>query len=351
MFGCSNTNAFDFNLQQRIEASPQWKGEAFQNPEQVPDVEWGPSLKMFWAYFFNKSEGFIPDPPLPAEPFDISQWNEQRDLQFAWLGHTTFLIRIGDKVILTDPMFSQKAGSFGWVSPKRYSKTLPSTDVLPELDVVLITHNHYDHLDEDSIKALISKTRHFVTPLALGDLLEEWGIPHKKIHELDWWQTKSIDDLTITAAPAKHTSERGVFDKNKTLWASYGIRGKKHNLYLSGDSGWFKGLYEIGERLGPFDLTFFEIGAYSNLKGQMEVHYTPEQSIKAHQAVRGKLIVPSGWGTFDLGLFPWHEPVERFLIAANHAGIDYLTPKIGEVVIPGKAGGRETWWKPFINNK
>ncbi|MEA2079234.1 MAG: MBL fold metallo-hydrolase, partial [Pseudomonadota bacterium] len=258
-------------------------------------------------------------------------------------------IKIDDKVILTDPMFSPRAGSFGWVSPKRYSKTIASTDSLPLIDVVLITHNHPDHLDEDSIKALIPKTRHFITPLAVGELLEEWGVSHKKITELDWWQAKTMDDLMITAAPAKHTSERGILDKNMTLWASYGIRGRKKNLYLSGDSGWHNGLYEIGERLGPFDVTFFEIGAYSNLKGQMEVHYTPEQAVKAHQAVKGKLILPSGWGTFDLGLFPWHEPIERFLIEANQAGIDYLTPKIGEVVVPGTPGGREAWWRPFIN--
>ena len=123
----------------------------------------------------------------------------------------------------------------------------------------------------------------------------------------------------------------------------------KHNVYLSGDSGWFEGLYEIGERLGPFDLTFFEIGAYSNLKGQMEVHYTPEQAVKAHRAVRGKLMVPSGWGTFDLGLFAWYEPIERFLIEANQTGVDCLTPKIGEVVVPGEPGGQEEWWQPFIS--
>jgi len=351
MFGYTATNASDLIRQQSIAESPQWNGETFQNPERVPDVEWGPSLKMFWNYFINKPEGFIPGSPLPAEPFDISQWNGQRDLQFAWLGHTTFLIKIDGKVILSDPMFSQRAGSFGWLSPVRYSKTLASTDILPEVDMVLITHNHPDHLDEDSIKALISKTRHFIAPLAVGKLLEEWGVPHKKILELDWWQTKSIGDVTITATPAKHTSERGIFDKNLTLWASYGIQGKKQNLYLSGDSGWFKGLYKIGERLGPFDVTFFEIGAYSNLKGQMEVHYTPEQAVKAHHAVKGKLMVPSGWGTFDLGLFPWHEPIERFLIAANQAGIDYLTPKIGEVVNSGSVGGREAWWKPFIKNR
>jgi len=301
LIGCATTNADDLIREQRIEESPQWDGTKFRNPERVPDTEVWASLKMFWNYY-NKPEGYIPSSPLPAVPFDFAKWNAQRDLQFVWLGHTTFLIKIDNKVILTDPIFSQRAGPFKWVSPKRYSKTLPATEVLQEVDVVLITHNHSDHLDEKSIKALISKTKHFITPIAVGKLLEEWGVPNKKIHELDWWQTKSIDDLVITAAPAKHTSERGFFDKNVTLWASYSIQGKKQNLYLSGDSGWFKGLYEIGERLGPFDVTFFEIGAYSNLKGQMEVHYTPEQAIKAHQAVKGKLIVPSGWGTFDLNL-------------------------------------------------
>jgi L-ascorbate metabolism protein UlaG (beta-lactamase superfamily) len=350
LFGYAATNADDLVRQQPIVESPQWNGEKFQNPESVPDVEWIPSLKMFWNYFFNKPEGYTPKSSLPTEPFDITQWNGPRDLQFSWLGHTTFLIKIDNKVILTDPMFSQQAGNYGWFSPTRYSETISSTGNLPEIDVVLITHNHSDHLDKNSIKALISKTKHFIVPLAVGRLLEEWGVSQKNISELDWWQKKTINGLTITAAPAKHTSERGMFDKNMTLWASYGIQGKKQNLYLSGDSGWFEGLYEIGERLGPFDVTFFEIGAYSNLKGQMEIHYTPEQAVKAHQAIRGKLIVPSGWGTFDLGLFPWYEPVERILTAAKQADVDCLTPKIGEVVIPGKVGGREAWWKPLITN-
>ncbi len=351
MFGCTNTNASDLNRQQRIAESPQWNGEKFQNTEQVPSTEWGKSLVTFWNYFFNKPEEYTPNPPLPTEPFDISLWDRHRGLQIAWLGHTTLLIKMDGKVILTDPMFSQQAGTYGWFSPIRYSKTLTSMDKLPVIDMVLITHNHSDHLDENSIKMLIPKTRHFIAPLAVGKLLEEWGVSHKKITELDWWQKNSIDGLTITAAPAKHTSERGIFDKNETLWVSYGIQGKKHNLYLSGDSGWHKGLYEIGERLGPFDMTFFEIGAYGEIRGWKEVHYTPEQAVKAHQAVRGKLMVPSGWGTFDLGMFSWHEPIERFLIAVNQAGINYLTPKIGEVVIPGKLGGSDAWWEPFIINK
>ncbi|MCK4838495.1 MAG: MBL fold metallo-hydrolase [Desulfobulbaceae bacterium] len=347
-FGCATANADDLIREQRIAESPQWNGKIFQNPESVPATEWGKSLKVFWNYFFNKPEGYTPSPTLPAEPFDISQWDGPRDLQFAWLGHSTFLIKVDDKVILTDPIFSKRAGPFGWLSPARYSKTISSTANLPEVDAVLITHNHPDHLDEDSIQALISKTRRFIAPLAVGKILAEWGVSPEKITELDWWQTKSIDDLTITAAPAKHTSERGIFDKNKTLWASYGIRGQKHNLYLSGDSGWHEGLSEIGERLGPFDVAFFEIGAYGKIRGWKEVHYTPEQAVKAHQAVRGKLMVPCGWGTFDLALFPWSEPIERFLLAADQADIEYLTPGIGEVVDPGQAGSSEAWWRTFV---
>lgn len=339
----------DTTSQQRIIESPQWNGERFENTERVPDVAWWPSVKMFWDYYFSKPEGYIPAKPLTTEPFNLSQWREWRGFQFSWLGHTTFLIQIDNKSILTDPMFSQQAGAFGWISPKRYSKTINTTETLPVIDIVLITHNHPDHLDEDSIKVLLSKTKHFIAPLGVGELLEEWGVSRKQITELDWWESKSIEDLTITAAPAKHTSERGLFDKNQTLWASYSIRGKQQSLYLSGDSGWHAGLYEIGKRLGSFDVTFFEIGAYSDLKGQMEVHYTPEQAIKAHLAVKGKRIVPSGWGTFDLGLFPWYEPIERFLDAANQAGVDFFTPKIGEIVVPEKDNGRDAWWKSFIN--
>lgn len=252
-------------------------------------------------------------------------------------------------MILTDPMFSQRAGPFGWMSPKRYSKTLKSTKDLPVIDVLLITHNHPDHLDKHSIKALIPKTRYFIAPLGVGSILKSWGVSHKKIIELDWWQAKSIDGVTITAAPAKHTSERGLFDKNKTLWASYGIQGQKNNLYLSGDSGWHEGLYKIGDRLGPFHVTFFDIGAYGDQKGWKEVHYTPEQAVKAHQAIKGELMVPSGWATFNLALFPWHEPIRRFLIATKKTGIDYYTPKIGEVVNPDQLGKNNAWWEPFIN--
>lgn len=349
LFGCATTNADDLIRKQRILESSQWSGEYFQNPEQIPATEWWPSVKTFWNYFFNQPDEVIPEDLLPAQAFDVMQWDGQRNLQFTWLGHTTFLIKMGNRIILTDPMFSQRLGSYGWLSPERYAQMPASIDMLPAVDVVLITHNHLDHLDEHSIKMLITKTSHFIAPLVVGEMLEEWGVPKNKITELDWWQEKSIEDLTITAAPAKHTSERGIFDKNETLWVSYAIQGQKHNLYLGGDSGWHKQLYEIGERLGPFDVTFFEIGAYGEQEGWKQVHYTPEQAVKAHQAVKGKLMVPAGWGTFNLALFPWYEPIERFLVAADQAGIDYLTPEIGEVIRVVQSSERESWWRAFIH--
>lgn len=347
----SLSNAADLTRQERIDRSPQWNGEQFQNLEPVPSVGVIASTKTFWNYFFNKPVDAVPKKLLPSDPYNPDLWSEQQDLKFSWLGHATFLIKLDNIIILTDPMFSQRAGSFGWLSPKRYSKTITSTKLMPELDVVLITHNHYDHLDEDSIKEISSKTKHFVVPLAVGEILEEWGVSPEKITELDWWEIKNIDTLTITATPARHTSERGMLDKNKTLWASYGIQGGKHNLYLSGDSGWHKALYEIDKRLGPFDVTFFDIGAYGDQKGWKEIHYTPEEAIEAHRAIRGKVIVPSGWGTFDLALFSWHEPIDRFLKTVKETRTDYLTPKIGEVINYGHDGGDTEWWKPVISDE
>jgi len=348
LFGCSSSSPDQMSRQQRIEANPQWNGKKFQNIDPTPDPSIGEMGTMFWDLIFKKPKGGTTDTPLPAERLDLARWPKDRDLQFAWLGHTTYLFEVEGKWVLTDPMFSKSAGPIDLFSPKRYSDLPISAEQLPHIDVVLITHNHYDHLDKASIQALIPKTDHFIAPLAVGSLMLEWGVPPEKITELEWWQTKQIDNLTITSAPAQHFSSRSLFDRNETLWTSYGIRGKNNNIFLSGDTGWHKELYEIGERLGPFDLTIFEMGAYGKYRGWKEIHLTPEEAVKAHQAVKGKVTVPSHWGTFDLAFFRWEEPIERFVVAADLAGISYLTPKIGERINPGHDGGNQRWWRPFI---
>jgi len=347
-FSCSAISPQQQDRQTRIESSPQWTGEKFQNIEPVPSPGFGEILSMTWGFLFAKPSGGSSEIPLPSETLKHSDWPQERDLQFAWLGHTTFLYQIEGKWVITDPMFSKKAGSFGWLSPTRYSTLAASPKDLPHLDIALITHNHYDHLDEASIKALLPKTDHFIAPLGVGKILESWGVPWGKITEMDWWEEKKVDNLTITAAPARHFSGRSLFDRDEQFWASYAIKGEKTNLYLSGDSGWHKELNDIGDRLGPFDVTFFEIGAYGEPKGWKEVHYTPEEVVKAHKAVKGKILVPSHWATFDLAMFQWHEPIERFVVAANREEITYLTPKIGERINPSHEGGKDLWWKPFV---
>ncbi|MDH3381685.1 MAG: MBL fold metallo-hydrolase [Flavobacteriaceae bacterium] len=348
LISCMATSPKQQSRQKRFESSPQWNGEKFQNIEPVPSPGFKEIVSMFWEFIFTKPSGGSTEKQIPAEKIDLSSWPKDQDLQFAWLGHTTFLYQIEGKWVITDPMFSQKAGSFGFLSPTRYSEIPLSVKDLPELDVVLITHNHYDHLDKDSIKSIHTKTKYFIVPLGVGEILEAWGVPAEKIIEVDWWDEKKINGLIITATPARHFSGRGLFDRDEQLWTSYAIKGEKNNIYLSGDSGWHKGLFEIGEKLGPFDVTFFEMGAYGDSKGWKEIHYTPEESIMAHKAVKGKILVPSHWATFDLAMFKWYEPIERFIKEADKVGINYLTPKLGELINPGHLGGREHWWKKYM---
>ena len=349
--GCSASQPQDPTREQRIAASPQWKGEKFENIEPVPEPSFSKVLGMGWDFFTEKEKGGATKELIPAVDLKFDDWAETQELQFAWLGHTTFLFKVEGKWIITDPMFSEKAGAFGFLSPTRYSNLPAGIDELPTIDVVLITHNHYDHLDEASIRFLITANTQFIAPLAVGKKLEEWGVNPANLTELDWWEDKQVGSLTITSAPSRHFSGRGLFDRNETLWTSYAIKGAKNSIFLSGDSGWHKELFEIGEKLGPFDVTFFEMGAYGKYKGWKEIHFTPEESVKAHQAVKGKIMVPSHWGTFDLAMFKWSEPIERYIKAADESQIQYLTPKIGERILLKGEGGKEKWWQEYMGQK
>ena len=334
-------------IQARTASSSNWTGKTFQNINPLPEPPLSELLSKSWDFFFNKPEGGSSGIPLPAEAINLSDWSEDRELQLAWIGHSTLLIKIEAKWVITDPIFSEKAGSFGWFSPGRYSELPIKIEDLPRMDAVIISHDHYDHLDKSSIKALAGKARRFIVPLGVGKYLESWGIARKQITELDWWEETNVGHLSITATPSRHFSGRGLFDRNETLWASYAIKGHANSVFFGGDSGWHEQLYEIGEKLGPFDVTLFEMGAYGNGMGWEEIHMTPEQAVKAHQAVNGKIIVPIHWGTFDLALHKWYEPIERFIKAAAQADAGYLTPKPGERINPGHLGGNELWWKQY----
>ena len=215
-------------------------------------------------------------------------------------------------------------------------------DQLPELDAVVISHGHYDHLDRGAITALSKRGARFVVPLGVGAHLEHWDVAAERIVEFDWWSSVEIGALTLVATPARHFSGRATSDRNKTLWAGWAMLGPSHRVFYSGDTGMFPGLAEIGRRLGPFDATMLEIGAYN--ARWADLHLGPEQAVAAHRQLRGKVLIPVHWGTFALGIHGWTEPVERLLVAARREDVAVAVPRPGQSVEPADPPRVGRWW-------
>jgi L-ascorbate metabolism protein UlaG (beta-lactamase superfamily) len=265
-------------------------------------------------------------------------------LRITWMGHSAALVEIDGKRLLLDPVWSERASPFGFAGPKRFfDPPLPLED-LPPIDAVLITHDHYDHLDKPTVERLHGAGARFVVPLGVGARLNGWGVAVEAVVELDWWQTTRIGEVTVTATPASHFSGRSVFrgDRDRTLWAGFAIHGPTHRVYYSGDTGMSPGFSAIGDRLGPFDAALIEVGAYDQLWA--DLHLGPEQAVEAFNQVRGKLLIPVHWGTFDLALHSWTEPVERLFVAAEEAAIPLAIPRIGQSVEPSAPPPVERWW-------
>ena len=221
-------------------------------------------------------------------------------------------------------MLEKRASPLSWVGPKRFHPAPVTVEELPLIDVVLITHDHYDHLEKPTIKKLHNKTSLFLVPLGIGELLEEWGINPEKIVELDWWEDHNAASLNFTATPGVHYAKRGLFDGDKRLWCSWAVQGQSQKVFISGDSGYFDGFKKVGHKLGPFDITFLKIGSYDEMWKQ--IHMTPEEAVQQHLDLDGNILVPLHWATFDLALHPWYEPVERVLTASDKTGIKTITP-------------------------
>ncbi|WP_260865163.1 MBL fold metallo-hydrolase [Shewanella sp. KCT] len=259
------------------------------------------------------------------------------------LGHSSILLKIAGQTWLIDPVFSDRASPFSFIGPKRFHQPPIALEQLPEIDGVLISHDHYDHLDEESIKRLHHKVKRFIVPLGVEQHLLRWGVARDKVQPLDWWQSVTLGELNITATPTQHFSGRGLFDKNQTLWASYVIQSDRSKLYFSGDSGYFDGFKAIGERFGPFDLTMIETGAYD--KDWPSIHMTPEQSLQAHLDLGGRQMMPIHNGTFDLAFHSWYEPLERIAALAADANTQLITPIVGQVLDIHNAPESIAWWR------
>ncbi len=304
-----------------------------------------PILPLLMRYATEKKIDSIPDNTIPIQAVTKEQLNNLQTDTLIRLGHSSLFMQLNGQKWLIDPVFSDRASPFSFIGPKRFHQPPIALNDLPNIDGILISHDHYDHLDEASIKALARKTKHFVVPLGVDTYLKKWKVPAEAIHVLDWWQSITINDVTLTATPTQHFSGRGLFDKNETLWASYVIKTPKSSLFFSGDSGYFDGFKTIGDRFGPFDITMIETGAYD--KDWANIHMTPEQSLQAHKDLKGSNMLPIHNGTFDLAFHAWYEPFNRITQLAKQAKVPLLTPIMGQEVTLNNLPTTLDWWTPL----
>ncbi|MCL1635954.1 MBL fold metallo-hydrolase [Luteimonas sp. SX5] len=324
----------------RYAQSPQYRDGGFRNPV-APRMR-GNFFSMTWRFLFDKPDDTVPSAPLPVSPLSREQLLAAPDGTLYRLGHSTVLIKLGGAFWLTDPVFSLRASPVQWAGPKRFHPPPISIDALPPIKGVILSHDHYDHLDKAAILALADKTEHFLTPLGVGDLLIEWGVDERKVLQLDWWDSIPVGGLRFVATPSQHFSGRAPFADNPTLWTSWVIEGDGLRLFFSGDTGYFDGFKAIGDRYGPFDLTLIECGAYNT--DWPDVHMQPEQTLQAHLDLRGRRLMPVHNGTFDLAFHGWREPLERISALAAARGARIVTPAIGQPLSIREPAATGAWW-------
>ncbi len=280
----------------------------------------------FLKWQWDRVRGKAPEKPKSydfkiAPNHDALLQTGAENLRVTWIGHATTLVQMEGVNILTDPMFSERCSPVSFAGPKRKMPPAPAFENLPRIEVVMISHNHYDHLDKSTIEKLGNGPRYFV-PLYLGKFLRDLGIKKENIVELDWWQAAEFRGLQFHCTPTQHFSGRGLHDTNQVLWCSWAVKGERHGFYFGGDTGYFSGFEEIGEKLGPFDLAILPIGAYLPRWFMAPVHVDPAQALQAYLDVRAEKMLAIHWGTFDLADEPMDQPPKDLRTAAEALGIN-----------------------------
>lgn len=320
-----------------------YKNGGFVNPDPT-DMKMGLSsiLSLMKDSLTGKKDR-RPDNPIPIS-FDWKKIHSAED-SLTWFAHSTMLLTLDKKKILIDPMFGPTPSPVSFVGSKRYSENLLYViDKLPQIEIVLITHDHYDHLDYPSIIRLKNKVNHFFVPLGVAAHLIKWGVKKEQITECNWWDEKQWEGLTFASVPSQHFSGRGLFNRNSTLWNGWVILGENKRIYTSGDGGYGPHFKQIGEKYGPFDLTLMEGGQYD--KRWSAIHMQPEESVQAHLDVRGKTMMLIHWGAFTLAYHSWTDPVDRAIRASEQKEVKLIAPIIGEtVVLNGRFQQPRSWWK------
>lgn len=323
--------------------SPNWKNGAFRNLEKTQTgIDWRKIPEIMCRQFKGHKEG-NPKAPLPIAAFDKAAFlSDSGTSKFVWFGHSVILMRLNDRTILIDPMLGGNASPLGSKSTRRFSEdTLSLIEELPEIDLMLLTHDHYDHLDFESIQRLKSKTRCFYVALGVKRHLMRWGIDEKHIFEFDWWDQKTFHEIGITFTPTRHFSGRGITSLAKCLWGGWAFKTAAENIWFSGDGGYGDHFKEIGERLGPFDFAMMECGQYG--KDWPQIHMFPDESVQAALDALVDVTMPVHWGGFNLSYHhAWFEPVEDFARHAQQQHLNFITPGIGEIFHP--TATTSAWW-------
>jgi len=322
--------------------SPQFADGKFRNPVKMREHSFGEMVSLWWNVMLAKPKGTMPTDAIPVRSLTQADLLGAPDNTLYRLGHSTMLIKLDGAFYLTDPVFSERASPVQWAGPKRFHAPPIALDALPPIKAVILSHDHYDHLDHASVKALAAKTEHFLAPLGVGDRLIEWGVDAAKVRQFDWWQEATIDGVRFVATPSQHFSGRTLSDRNTTLWTSWAILHEDLRLFFSGDTGYFDGFKEIGRRFGPFDVALLETGAYD--KQWPDVHMQPEETLQAFFDLQGKWLLPMHNGTFDLALHRWQDPFERIVALAEAKGARLATPEMGEPLDLKQPQAGKPWW-------
>jgi len=332
---------------ERIRASPRWAGERFRNVQPIMPGLRDPNASMpSLTEFLRAGAGRVPPAPLPSVS-PLTSWGQppETGLRVTWLGHSTVLIEIDGYRVLTDPVWGLRASPSRLAGPRRFQPVPVPLRALPQLDAVLISHDHYDHLDYPTVRRLRKRPVTFITSLGVGAHLEAWGVLPERIVELDWWESHTLagSDLTLTAAPSQHFSGRTPKSRNTTLWSSLVIRSPRHMVFFSGDTGLSSEYTAIRERFGQFDLVMLEIGAFHPAWGDM--HLGPDNAMQAARLLGAEVFLPIHWGTFPLAMHRWDQPPERLLELAPTSSARLLMPRLGEAVQPLIETPLEPWWR------
>ncbi|MDX2189456.1 MAG: MBL fold metallo-hydrolase [Bacteroidota bacterium] len=334
---------------ERILNSPNYKNGSFQNLSETPSLAIDKSFWDVLIYYFSNKINPNPPSPIRTQYVDFNIITNSNIPEITWFGHSSYLIQFRGFNIIIDPVFSGRASFSNIIGPKAYNY-IPPFDInqLPKIDMIILTHDHYDHLDYESISFLKKFNPIFYGPLGIGSHLEYWGIPDSNINELDWWDTINtiLPDIQLTATPARHFSGRS-FVRNKTLWTSYVMKIGDNNIFIGGDSGYDVHFKEIGNKYGPFDITILECGQYD--KHWPYIHMMPEETVQAAIDLKSNVLFPVHWGKFSLSVHSWDDPIKRVTKTSDKLQVQYTTPRIGEKIVLNSIYPKTEWWNEQSN--